>query len=298
MDISLSDQMNNISDLLCGYTTAPYEDILFRCHRLVKLEKNSFFKFDTSAWRTGKIRFMAPEEQGVFITLCCLIWDGNGEHEIDDFSHRHCNTGQPLFNQCVQALTGAGLLLNDDGVLSVAFISEQLCAYDEYREQQAEKGRKSAEVRKRNQPLSTKKKEERRKKKEECREKREDKTHTPQAAGYSEQFEAIWLLYQRKGTKKPAYAQWKKLSEKEKDDAVAALSDYFKEEPTKKFRKDFERYLGNHVFEGVLERKATGCLNIPVDSNRPSNILTGTKDKVYVSPHSAEYIMNRKNKEI
>jgi len=86
----------------------------------------------------------------------------------------HCNTGQPLFNQHVQALTSAGLLLNNDGVLSVEFITEQLCAYDEYREQQAEKGRKSAEARRKNEPLSTNKKEERRKKIEESRDKKED----------------------------------------------------------------------------------------------------------------------------
>jgi len=230
------------------------------------MKRLPFFKFDTSAWRTGKIRFMTPEEQGVFITLCCLIWDGNGEHEIDDFSHRHCNTGQPLFNQCVQALTTAGLLLNDDGVLSVEFISEQLCAYDEYREQQAEKGRKSAEARKRNQPLSTNKKEERRKKKEESRDKKEEK-ETRKRAGYCVQFDGVWQIYGLKGNKKAAYTQWQKLNDQEKDDATKAIPDYILEKPDKQFQKDFERYLSGHVFEGVLERKASGQLNIPSNDN-------------------------------
>ena len=89
-------------------------------------------------------------------------------------------------------------------------------------------------------------------------------SNTPQAAGgYPDQFEAIWKLYLRKGNKKPSYAQWQKLSESDKDDAVEALKSYFQEEPRLQFRKDFERYLSNRVFEGVLERKANGCLNIP-----------------------------------
>ncbi|GAG53706.1 unnamed protein product [marine sediment metagenome] len=167
------------------------------------MKRLPFFKFDTSAWRTGKIRFMTPEEQGVFITLCCLIWDGNGEYEIDDFSHRHCNTGQPLFNQHVQALTAVNLLVNHDGVLSVRFISEQLSSYDEYREKQAEKGRKSAEARRKKEPLSTNKREERREKKEDSREnknKRQTKRAQHDAAvfafalpeKYSVQFAEAW----------------------------------------------------------------------------------------------------------
>jgi hypothetical protein len=113
----------------------------------------------------------------------------------------------------------------------------------------------------------------------EKRESREETEDAPQAAGYPEQFEAIWKLYLRKGNKKPAYAQWQKLTESEKDDAVAALNPYFQEWPDFNFRKDFERYLSNRVFEGVLERKATDSLNIPKNTNgntygKPTQVLT------------------------
>jgi hypothetical protein len=113
------------------------------------------------------------------------------------------------------------------------------------------------------------------------------KEESPQAAGYPEQFEAIWKLYLRKGNKKPAYAQWQKLTESEKDDAVAALNPYFQEWPDFNFRKDFERYLSNRVFEGVLERKATDSLNIPKNTNgntygKPTQVLT-------TMPTDAEY---------
>jgi len=80
---------------------------------------------------------------------------------------------------------------------------------------------------------------------------------------YTEQFNRVWRLYGLKGNKKPAYAQWKKLSESQKDDATKAIPDYLMETPKRDYRKDFERYLSGHVFEGVLERKAAGCLNIP-----------------------------------
>jgi len=123
--------------------------------------------------------------------------------------------------------------------------------------------------------------------------KKEKSTKNP-----DDQFLALWKMYELRGIRKKAWEQWQKLTESEKDKAASSIPDFLKESTDVNYRIYFERYLRDRVFEGVLERKATGCLNIPVDPNRPSNILTDTQDKVYVSPHSAEYIMNRKTKKI
>ena len=99
---------------------------------------------------------------------------------------------------------------------------------------------------------------------------REENTKEPEQAPVvclkddcPEQFNAIWILYGIRGSKKQALAQWKKLGEQDKDDAVASVSDFIKEVPTTDYRPHFFRYLRDRVFESVLERKAAGCLNIP-----------------------------------
>jgi len=84
---------------------------------------------------------------------------------------------------------------------------------------------------------------------------------------YTAQFDGVWQIYGLKGNKKAAFTEWKKLNDQEKDDATKAIPDYILEAPDKQYRKDFERYLSGHVFEGVLERKASGQLNIPSNDN-------------------------------
>jgi hypothetical protein len=95
---------------------------------------------------------------------------------------------------------------------------------------------------------------------------------------YPEQFNQLWLLYGMRGVKKTALVQWKKLDESQKDAAVEALNPYFQEKPEVEYRVYFERYLSGHVFEGVLERKAAGCLNIPKNTNGKTYGQTGEQE--------------------
>jgi len=133
-----------------------------------------FFKFDIQSWLTGNIRFLTPEEQGVFITLCALIWRDGGTYKINSFTHRQLNTSEQVLNKCLIVFNKADILLNNDGVLSVKFINEQIEETARIREKRSKAGKKSAEKRAGVQHMSTNKKEERRKKKEECRKKKEE----------------------------------------------------------------------------------------------------------------------------
>lgn len=99
-----------------------------------------------------------------------------------------------------------------------------------------------------------------------------DNTPLPPQGGndrqtYPEQFNEVWKIYGRKGSKKQSLAQWKKLSEDDKDAAVKAIRDYQRERPERQFRKDFQRYLRDREFEAVLERAANGCLDLPPTNN-------------------------------
>jgi uncharacterized protein YdaU (DUF1376 family) len=78
-----------------------------------------------------------------------------------------------------------------------------------------------------------------------------------------EQFLALWRMYGLRGTRKKAFEQWKKLSEEDQAEATKAIPYQIQETPDSNFRPYFERFLRDRVWEGVLERKANNCLNIP-----------------------------------
>ena len=65
---------------------------------------------------------------------------------------------------------------------------------------------------------------------------------------YSQDFEDVWQLYGRKGSKKLSYPIWKKLSEAQRLAATEHIPKYTKSND-KQFLKDFERYLKAELWE-------------------------------------------------
>jgi len=92
---------------------------------------------------------------------------------------------------------------------------------------------------------------------------------------YTPQFEAVWKEYGMKGSKKVSFERWQKLTEAEKEQAAKGLKPYLLETPEKQYRKDFERYLSQKVFEGVLEREEAGQLNVPTNKQAGEDIFAG-----------------------
>lgn len=66
-----------------------------------------------------------------------------------------------------------------------------------------------------------------------------------------ELFEECWKAYRRKGVKKPAKEQWKKLSDKEKELVLPHIKAYVSTREVQ-FQKDFERYLRDKLFNEVV----------------------------------------------
>jgi len=105
-----------------------------------------------------------------------------------------------------------------------------------------------------------------------------------------EQFLALWRMYGLRGVRKKAWEQWQKLNESEKDQVAASIPDFIKEWPDLNYRVYFERYIRDGVFEGVLERKASGQLNIPKNTNGKS--YGQPQQKMIEMPTDAEYAMS------
>ena len=70
---------------------------------------------------------------------------------------------------------------------------------------------------------------------------------------YTEDFEKLWLSYERKGSKSKSFTIWKKLTEEEKTEAINYVTVY-KQGREKKYCKDLERYLKNKLWEGQEEQ--------------------------------------------
>lgn len=66
-----------------------------------------------------------------------------------------------------------------------------------------------------------------------------------------ELFEECWIAYKRKGSKKVAFEQWCKLSDKEKESVMQHIKAYTQVRE-RVYQKDFERYLRDKVFASVV----------------------------------------------
>ena len=71
---------------------------------------------------------------------------------------------------------------------------------------------------------------------------------------YSDDFEQAWELYKRKGTKSLAYNYWKRLSNKDKQKALAHIPFYIQSNDIQ-YIKDFNGYLNRRYFERVIYDK-------------------------------------------
>lgn len=78
-----------------------------------------YFKFIPTEWMTGDIVFEDLELQGLFINVCALYWQRNGELTTEDLYKRFKN--RPLIDRLAD-----NFIVVNDGLISVKFLDEQL----------------------------------------------------------------------------------------------------------------------------------------------------------------------------
>lgn len=79
-------------------------------------------------------------------------------------------------------------------------------------------------------------------------------------------FEECWLLYNRKGSKKKSFEQWKKLKEEEKEQAKKHIVAYVESVSDIRYQKDFERYLRDKVFNNVVFKDGKALFDVEATS--------------------------------
>lgn len=70
-----------------------------------------------------------------------------------------------------------------------------------------------------------------------------------------ELFEECWVAYRRKGSKKKAKDQWRKLKDSEKESVMQHLKTYVSSREIN-YQKDFERYLRDRTFKDIIYKGA------------------------------------------
>jgi hypothetical protein len=98
-----------------------------------------FFKFDISEYMFGRIQRQSMEIQGVFINLCCKYWHKLGDLSAEDASLDY--GPEPM-----KKLLDAKIVHLDGDKIVIRFLDEQLEELDAVSKINAEKGRKSAEI--------------------------------------------------------------------------------------------------------------------------------------------------------
>jgi len=93
-----------------------------------------YFKFISTEWLTGDIVFEDYELQGIFINVCALYWQRNGNLTIEDLEKR-MKTSRilDLINRYISV---------SGGLISIKFLDEQLIEANHISKVNSENGKK------------------------------------------------------------------------------------------------------------------------------------------------------------
>jgi hypothetical protein len=99
-----------------------------------------YFKFTVSEWMTGDIVFESLSTQGLFINICALYWQRDGNLSIYDINKRYKNPIElnDLINKFIEI---------ENDTISIKFLDEQLIDANHVSKVNSENGKKSAEKR-------------------------------------------------------------------------------------------------------------------------------------------------------
>lgn len=79
----------------------------------------------------------------------------------------------------------------------------------------------------------------------------------------AEEFEDLWLMYERKGSKAKAKKEFDKLTAEEITTMRCHIPSYLQSRPERQYRQDFERYIKHKTFNSVVYSKQNEVLYDP-----------------------------------
>lgn len=219
---------------------------------------------------------LSMEERGVYLTLMRYLWS-SGPMPIDE---AEALIGKPWLS--------CGLILRrkfieSEGTICLEWMEEQREKQATFRRLQAEKGKKGGR------PKSSEHTSTKAKKPSLSRTLTESKPNESPRVGVGvgngvgegeggnsgmglrgkdhvheailwPSFEDFWILYEKKGSKKLSEAEWRKISQRDKEAIMQRVPEYIRSKPDKIYRKDGERFLKNRTWEDeiIQQRRTNG----------------------------------------
>lgn len=98
-----------------------------------------YFKFTATEWLTGDIVYESFELQGLFINVCALYWQRDGNLSVQDLIKRYKN------ETLIKELVDRYILIIDENI-SIKFLDEQLIEANHISKVNSENGKKGAEA--------------------------------------------------------------------------------------------------------------------------------------------------------
>lgn len=98
----------------------------------------TWFKLPTALITQPKFQRLSPIAQAGFVTLCCVYWQDSGVMTYDDAQ---------MNAEGVDELIDKGYIQAEEGMISIAFLDEQIEEVEQLRAKKKEAGVKSAEAR-------------------------------------------------------------------------------------------------------------------------------------------------------
>lgn len=100
----------------------------------------------------------------------------------------------------------------------------------------------------------------------------------------AQQFEDLWLMYERKGSKANAKKEFSKLTEEEIATMRFHIPAYLQSRPERQYRQDFERYIKHKTFNSVVYSRNNEVLYDPESSTAtPMPEVNGHNDTLTIN---------------
>jgi hypothetical protein len=195
-----------------------------------------YFKFTPTEWMTGDICFESFEIQGLFINICALYWQRDGNLSLEDINKRY---KEPT---ALDSLIGRFISVND-GLIGISFLDEQFIDRNHISKTNSLNGSKGG----RPKTLGKKPNAKRTKTETKANESQEEEEQEEEInKNKINLFEDFWNLYDKKvGDKEKIKAKFIKLKDSEIELIFLHVPKYKIAQPDKKYRKDPSTYLNN-----------------------------------------------------
>ena len=89
-----------------------------------------YLKFEFNEWLSGSIQYYDNDIKAFFIDLCAIIGKAGGTIQNDTKLHRYLRLDPTTVNERITILRDDDLIIDDNGVLSIKFITRQFLEYE------------------------------------------------------------------------------------------------------------------------------------------------------------------------